>query len=257
MHSSTVRSRVLSGRKALVTGAGRGIGRAIAIGLAGAGASVAVLSRTRAELEETAELAGGALVVPADVGDAEQIHAALATVGDIDILVNNAAVVWPLGPSPAIDPEEWAASLAVNVTALARLTFPLLPAMLERGWGRIVNVSSGVAANPGAMLGANAYATAKAALEAHTLSLAAELDGTGVTLNAFRPGMVDTAMQEWIRAQDPDAIGAQLHERFVGVHERGGLITPEHSAQALLARLEGDETGSVWSVDGVRATGRA
>ena len=92
--------------------------------------------------------------------------------------------------------------------------------MRERGWGRIVNVSSGIAAHPETMIGGNSYATTKAALEAHTVNLAAELAGTGVTVNIYRPGIVDTAMQTWIRSQDPARIGEQLHARFVVIRIR-------------------------------------
>jgi NAD(P)-dependent dehydrogenase (short-subunit alcohol dehydrogenase family) len=85
-------------------------------------------------------------------------------------------------------------------------------------------------ANPAGMLRANAYATSKAALEAHTVNLAAELSGSGVTVNVFRPGGVDTAMQAWIRAQAPVLVGAALHERFVDNYEQGTLLSPERSA---------------------------
>jgi NAD(P)-dependent dehydrogenase (short-subunit alcohol dehydrogenase family) len=121
----------------------------------------------------------------------------------VSILVNNAAVVWPLGPSLDVHPDEWAAAIAVNLIAVAGLTFALLPGMLGQDWGRVVNVSSGIAAHPDSMIGANAYAAGKAALGAHTVNLAAELPGTGVTVDAFRPGPVDTVMQAWIRSQDP------------------------------------------------------
>jgi NAD(P)-dependent dehydrogenase (short-subunit alcohol dehydrogenase family) len=121
--------------------------------------------------------------------------------------------------------------------------------MLDQGWGRIVNVSSGIAAHPAGMVGGNAYATSKAALEAHTVNLAAELEGTGVTVNAFRPGAVDTAMQAWIRDQSAAQIGAALHTRFVEAHARGTLLTPEHSARSLAKRLRSDRTGEVWTVE--------
>jgi NAD(P)-dependent dehydrogenase (short-subunit alcohol dehydrogenase family) len=94
----------------------------------------------------------------------------------------------------------------------------------------------------------NAYAATKSALEAHTVNLAAELRGTGVTVNAYRPGGVDTAMQAWIRRQDPERIGAGLHERFNRNYADGALITPEYSAAALLALLAGDDTGAIWDV---------
>lgn len=75
-----------------------------------------------------------------------------------------------------------------------------------------------------------------------------DLDGTGVTLNACRPRLVDTAMQSWIRDQDPVAIGAALHERFTRFEAEGRLISPERSARVLLARIAGAETGQVWDV---------
>jgi NAD(P)-dependent dehydrogenase (short-subunit alcohol dehydrogenase family) len=244
----------LSGRVALVTGGGRGIGRAIALGLADAGARVAVLARSTDEVEQTASLieerGKPGLAVPADVNVPNQVDAALRAIrdrwGPVDVLVNDAAVVWPLGPSVALDLVVWETALAINVTAVARLTFAVLPAMLERGWGRIANVSSGIAANPAGMIRANAYATSKAALEAHSLNLAAELAGSGVTVNVFRPGGVDTAMQAWIRNQDPVLVGAALHQHFVDNYKEGTLLSPEQSASSLLARLASPHTGQIW-----------
>jgi NAD(P)-dependent dehydrogenase (short-subunit alcohol dehydrogenase family) len=251
------KNKSLDGRVALVTGGGRGIGRAVAVGLAAAGARVAVLARSADEVHQAVtaieESNGTALAVRADVTDSEQLESALVKImdrwGPIEVLVNNAGTVRPLGSSAILDPQEWAAALATNVTAPARLTFSVLSGMLERGWGRVVNVSSGIVANPTGMLRANAYVTAKTALEAHTLNLAAELADTGVTLNVFRPGGVDTAMQAFIRGQDPKRIGAELHERFVSSHQRGALLTPGQSASSLLARLPGDGTGQIWDAN--------
>jgi len=250
-------TKSLEGRTSLVTGAGRGIGRAIAVELAGHGAGVVLLARSRDQLEETAALVRDrgsvAYVLPTDLGDqtaaARAARQILADMGPIDVLVNNAAVVWPLGPSIGLDPAVWAEALTINVTAVAALTFAILPDQLRRGWGRIVNVSSGVVARPQSMVGGNAYVTAKAALEAHTINLAAEVAGTGVTANVFRPGSVDTAMQAWIRDQDAAAIGPALHDRFARSYAEGTLITPERSAGSLLSRLIGEENGQIWDVN--------
>ena len=241
-------------RVALVTGAGRGIGRAVALGLAQRGARVALLARSADQLEETAGAVvargGRALMVRADLGDPDAVAAAAvraaSELGPVDVLVNNAAVVQPAGPTLATDPGAWAKAWAVNVDAPVRLTLALAPAMRDRGWGRVVNVSSGIVDHPRAMIGLNAYAATKAALEAHSLNLAAELSGTGVTVNVYRPGSVDTAMQAWFRGQSPDEIGAALHDHFQTSYEEGTLITPEQSAESLLARLSGDATGEVW-----------
>jgi NAD(P)-dependent dehydrogenase (short-subunit alcohol dehydrogenase family) len=187
-------------------------------------------------------------VGPADLADEGQRALAAASVlaaARVDILVNNAATVEPLGPTIGVQAADLRLAYEVNVIAPAALTAAVLPGMLAAGWGRVVNVSSGIVASPAGMVRGNAYAATKAALEAHTVNLAAELAGTGVTVNAYRPGGVDTAMQAWIRSQDPERIGG-LHERFNKNYAEGTLITPEHSAAALLARLAGDGTGEVW-----------
>jgi 3-oxoacyl-[acyl-carrier protein] reductase len=248
---------VLRERVALVTGAGRGIGRRLAVGLSEMGARVALLARSENELAEAvAEIrAGGgiATLIVADVQDGDQLRSGVdrvrAELGPPVVLINNAAVVAPLGPTETLDPIAVATAVAVNVLAPITLSAMLIPGMTAEGWGRIVNVSSGIAAAPASMPGMNIYATSKAALEAHTLNLAAELDGTGVTVNVYRPGAVDTAMQQWIRAQPADRIGAALHDRFAAMHADGNLITAEQSARSLLDRIGGPQTGQVWSVN--------
>jgi 3-oxoacyl-[acyl-carrier protein] reductase len=246
----------MTGRVAVVTGAGRGIGREIALGLAGAGAGVALLARSKNELEAVAseiQSAGGtALALVTDVSDPSEARAAVAhaaaELGEIGVLVNDAAIVSPLGATSELDPADVSRSLAVNVAAVITLTGAVIPAMTAAGWGRIVNISSGIAARPAGMVRANAYATSKAALEAHTINLAAELAGTGVTVNAFRPGSVDTAMQAWIRGQAPDQVGAELHRRFTASYQQGNLISPQQSAQSLLTHLDTGATGQIWDV---------
>ncbi len=243
------------GRSALVSGAGRGIGRSTAIALAGDGARVILLARSESELNETATLVrhggGEAIVIPTDVGDTQSVSRAIGEIRDagivVDVLINNAAVVSPLGATAAVDLAEWCAATRVNVFGAVQLTLGVLPGMLAQGWGRVVNVSSGIVSRPGSMIGGNAYATSKAALEAHSLNLAAELSGTGVTVNVYRPGTVDTEMQAWIRRQPSEQIGEALHQRFVDMHEGGTLITPDESARSLVSHLVGRETGEVWN----------
>jgi NAD(P)-dependent dehydrogenase (short-subunit alcohol dehydrogenase family) len=255
--SSPAAADDLRDRVALVTGAGRGIGRRIAVGLAAAGAHVALLARSEHELAdavaEIAEAGGIATAVVADVQDDDKLSGAVrrirAQLGPPVVLINNAAVVAPLGPTRALQPRAVVAAMAVNVVAPITLSAILLPDMLGAGWGRIVNISSGIAATPAAMPGMTVYAASKAALEAHTLNLAAELDGSGVTANIYWPGAVDTAMQQWIRDQPREQIGTALHDRFEAMHADGRLITPDQSARSLLRRIPSDATGQVWRVD--------
>ena len=146
----------LDGRVALVTGAGRGIGAEIAVGLSGRGARVAMVARTASQLDQIAATvtAGGgtALVVTADLADEAQTDAALrrarSELSEIGLLINNAAVVGPLAPTSELTRQEIADALALNVVAPIYLSGRLLPAMLADGWGRIVNVSSGVVSRP-------------------------------------------------------------------------------------------------------------
>jgi NAD(P)-dependent dehydrogenase (short-subunit alcohol dehydrogenase family) len=252
-----------AGKTALITGAGRGIGRAVALRLADAGAGLILVARSADQLEQTRAIllgqgtaAGQVRTIPADLGDEQQrgrASVAALAAGRVDILVNNAATVEPLGPTAAVPAAELRHAFELNVVAPAALTAAVLPGMLEAGWGRIVNVSSGVVARPDSMVRFNAYAVTKAALEAHTVNLAAELRGTGVTVNIYRPGGVDTAMQAWIRQQDPGRIGTAAYERFNQNFADGTLITPEQSAAALVTHLAGDDTGAIWDVSSVPA----
>jgi NAD(P)-dependent dehydrogenase (short-subunit alcohol dehydrogenase family) len=247
----------LENRTALVTGAGRGIGRGIATGLARTGVRVGLLARTLRDLEdvraEIQDAGGNAVTLAADVSDRDQTRSALerlvSELGQVEVLVNNAAVVWPLGPTQNVDPDALAAAIAINVIAPMTLATRVLPGMLAAGWGRIVNVSAAIAAHPGMLVGINTYAASKGALEAHTLNLAAELDGTGVTANVYRPGAVDTSMQAYIREQPREQIGPSLHDRFTHMLSSGTLITPHTSADSLLARLAGPQTGQIWDVN--------
>src|ERR1700710_1734643 len=172
----------LQNRVALVTGASRGLGAAIGIEFARAGASGALFGRDTDGLERVRQAASAAgrpvTTHSVDLADAEATEAAVTKViselGPVDVLVNNAAVVPPVGRLPKIDATAWRRTLDVNLGAAMTLSVAVLPGMLERGHGWIINVSSGAAAGAG-MPGGSAYSVSKTALEALTRHMAAEL----------------------------------------------------------------------------------
>ena len=190
---------MLEGRGAVVTGGGRGIGAATARALAEAGAAVVVAARSVEQIERTAadlrDLGHRAWAVPCDVTDPERVGALRATaeghLGAVDILVNNAGVAHS-APLKAITLELWNQLFAVNVTGTFLCTQAFVPAMVQRGWGRVVNVAS-IAGKMGAPY-ISAYAATKHAVVGFTRAVAAEVAARGVTVNAVCPGYVDTDM---------------------------------------------------------------
>jgi NAD(P)-dependent dehydrogenase (short-subunit alcohol dehydrogenase family) len=236
----------LDGRTALVTGGGRGLGAAIAQELSERGAHVGVLARSPGEVRRVAAEVGGTALV-ADVADPERLASVLQSFGEADVVVANAGVVWPLGRFGDVDMHEWERALTVNVVGAARVVRAFLPGMLQRGWGRIVTISSGAASPPG-MPSANAYSTGKAALDMFTLHLAREIDGSGVTANAVRPGVVDTEMQTFMRSHSREQVGAEFHDRFHGLHRRGELLPAQKSARFVVDVVVSDANGTVTDI---------
>ena len=238
----------LRGRGAVVTGGGRGIGAAVARALADAGAAVLVAARTGHEVERVAgeltQSGAQAWAVGCDVTDPEGVarlvEAAAARLGPVDILVNNAGTA-ASAPLKRITLDEWNRMFAVNATSAFLCTQALLPGMTARGWGRIVNVAS-VAGLRGERYIAH-YAAAKHALVGLTRSVATEVAGTGVTVNAVCPGYVDTPMTDRTLANVAALKGLDREGALRAVLQAAGqarLITPDEVAGAVLA-LCGDD----------------
>ncbi|MDZ7760376.1 MAG: SDR family oxidoreductase [Desulfovermiculus sp.] len=227
----------LQGRTALVTGAGRGLGRAIASRFAREGAQVIGLARHDEDLKEVKQdilAQGGSFQgIVCDVSQAVEVQQAAELVrkqfGKVDILVNNAAIVGPAQFTEAFD--HWRQTLEINLLGPACCVHTFMSLMLDPG--TVINITSGLSRM--AFPRFSAYCTSKAGLEHLSRCLVAEFGSAGLKVACLDPGVMDTGMQEEIRALGPDQIGQELWNQFSGMKASGQLRDPAQVAELALA----------------------
>ena len=230
------------GQVAIITGAGRGIGRAIATAFAAAGWRVALVSRSEEQLETVAaeiRAAGGTAVpVAADVTTPEACHQMVAQVsgelGAPDLLLNNAGSFYAIGPVWEVDPERWWTDVTINLYGVFNGCHAVLPRMIERGRGRIINMIGGGTGSPFPY--GSGYASSKAAVMRLTETLDQELRPHGIPVFAMGPGLVRTTLTEF---QVESAEGRQWLPRIQDAFEHGRDVPPTRAAALALELASG------------------
>ena len=235
----------LQDRVALITGAGRGIGRAIALAYAKEGARLALAARTRSELEETARqtqaMGAATCVVSTDVTNQaqveEMVRQTLDTFSTIDILVNNAGLAGPVGPLQDNDVSYWTQTILVNVVGVFLCCRAVLPVMISNNRGKIINLYGGRGRN------VSSYGASKVAVADITETLAMELEGKNIQVNSLSPGSIDTRM--WEETRDAaQAVGDLELFEFGRRVTSGGGASIERAAE-LAVFLASDSSGNL------------
>jgi NAD(P)-dependent dehydrogenase (short-subunit alcohol dehydrogenase family) len=234
----------LHDRVALITGAGRGIGRAIALAYAQEGASLVLAARTRYELEQTAQEAQvlGAMtdIVPVDISDPAQVEdlvrQTVEQFGTIDILVNNAGMTGPVGPVQETDVAAWIQTIQVNLIGTYLCCRAVVPIMSQHHRGKIINLSGAGATS--AWRNLSAYGTSKVAVVRLTETLALELEGSNIQVNALGPGSIHTPLWEDLRDKAQAVGDASLYALGQRVTSGGGASLERATALAVFLASE-------------------
>ncbi len=239
----------LEGQVAVITGAGRGIGRAIALAYAREGARLVLAARNEQELAgaeaEITAPGGEAIAVRADVtsqmATQRLVQRAVERFGRIDILVNNAGISGPIGPLQENDIEDWVQTINVNLTGTFLACRAVIPIMLEQGGGKIINLSGAGVAN--AWSNMSAYCASKAAVVRMTEVLAQELQDRNILVNALGPGSVHTSMWDRMTEEAAQAGASYIHEIGVRVTSGGGASIDDCAELAVW--LASEESGAL------------
>lgn len=225
----------LQNKVAIITGAGRGLGRSVALAFGRQGAKVVLVARSREEIDQVAaqlrSLRKDAIAIPTDVSEEAQvdhlIKKTLDVYGTVDILVNNAGARGPIGPVHSTSLSDWEQVLKINLTSAFLCSKAVLPTMMEKRAGKIINVATTLTLRPNL----TPYMVAKAGLIHFTKQLSRELKEYNIQVNVIHPGVMDTRMQEDIRKAGTKAIGTDMFERL---KEEGILESPDEPAKLIL-----------------------
>lgn len=246
---------LLKGKVAIVTGAGRGLGKASSLEMAKEGAYLVILSRTLSELRETARaietLGTDVVFTKADVSNHKDIEKVIDKTierfGKIDILMNNAAIIGPVSPIFMTDQKEWDEAMNINLRGPYLFSKAVIPYMIKQGRGKIINVTSGL--GEVVMPPFAAYSVTKAGLIHLTKIMAEELEYFNIQVNGLDPGAMDTKMHEGIRNLGPEILGDEIYHEFISLKDRGILRIPEKVAR-LVIFLASEESKSVTGENG-------